>query len=516
VVEEAGWRRSAVGSCEASRGLFQHLRCLGQQARGAGSHGSAAALALVQPALQALAAAAAAECAGGGSEEALPLQPWVLAVLEEISRRIEQGAPAYNRGDVAGCRDIYAELFSSASGVNGEGGGSGSGSSSSARARAHALFPLRAFAPPPSSTSPFPPALATLSTHATLARFAHISALAQVAGAAAPSPAASAKAAAWVLRHSMDALSEELRTAARLGGSRFAALCINDASTSNRYGEAYGTLSDSEGLLWLLLRGAHVEEEVDVGDGRGPLCALSRAAALGRSDMVRTLRAFGAQGVSVALGHALAGEHVQVVKELLAPLPPGVLQYEVCVPALTPPRASFSFPHPGSPAAYASARPDGETSLLVQAVALGKVEAVAALRDAGAEAAGSAPPQLHALLVACREGRVEVVEELLRPRGAQAGASANVCAEREVELGSGGGGAGGRRSAEAQQLRVLRGTSALMVAAFYGHVQCIQALLACGAEAGARDAEGKGVREYAKAGGHAAAVGALLGGGESI
>jgi hypothetical protein len=255
-------------------------------------------------------------------------------------------------------------------------------------------------------------------------------------------------------------------------------------------------------------------------DGRGPLSALSRAAALGRSDMVQTLRAFGAQGVSVALGHALAGGHIKVVRELLEPLPPGTLQYEVSVPALTPPRASFSVAHPGSPAAYASACPDGKNSLLAQAVALGRVEAVAALRSAGAEMTAGRQP--HVLLTACREGRVEVVEELLQPRGAQAGASANVCAEREVELdsctasASGSGTGSGSARSRRVELTAVRSTSALMVAAFYGHVQCVQALLARGAEAGARDVAGRGVREYAKAGGHAAAVVALLGGGESI
>ena len=70
------------------------------------------------------------------------------------------------------------------------------------------------------------------------------------------------------------------------------------------------------------------------------------------------------------------------MRELLAPLPPSTVEYEVCAPEL--PRAILTVACPGSPAAYASASPDGKTSLLAQAVALGRVEAVAMLREAGA------------------------------------------------------------------------------------------------------------------------------------
>ena len=69
---------------------------------------------------------------------------------------------------------------------------------------------------------------------------------------------------------------------------------------------------------------------------------------MGRSAMVRTLRQFGAQGVTVALARALEEGQLQVMRELLAPLPPSTVEYEVCAPEL--PRAILTVACPGSPA----------------------------------------------------------------------------------------------------------------------------------------------------------------------
>jgi hypothetical protein len=224
--------------------------------------------------------------------------------------------------------------------------------------------------------------------------------------------------------------------------------------------------------------------------------------------MVTTLRHFGALGVTSALASALERGHTAVMRELLAPLPPTDVHFPIHIPELAQEaRATLSFPSPGSPAAYARAQLDG-VSLLGRAVALGNAEAMAVLRDHGA---GEGEDAFDLLLVPCAEGKVEVVRQLLQPRGAQPGLSPSAQAVSAFEFTPGGG-----RGKKAETLKFAKGTSLLMVAAWFGHVGVVELLLASGADVKARDCEGETAAQYASAGGQAACMGALQGVGESL